>query len=90
MTHNNKLGSYCPGDNLYVIQSEIKERTRSVSLQAELVARGCYMGEIDGDFGPRSHAALRRLQSANGSLGSLSEDDQTLWTVLDAPGARCN
>jgi hypothetical protein len=37
---------------------EVKARSLQIHLQAE----GLYKGEIDGDWGPQSRAALRRYQ----------------------------
>lgn len=89
VTLGNEFGSSCPGKNLQAIRANVVLETQAVSLQTELAAKGCYTAGIDGDFGPRSRAALSQFSSRHPQLGSLGLNDQTLWKLMDAPNDRC-
>jgi len=53
------------------------------NLQRGLQAKGLYSGEIDGIFGPKSLAGLRRFQSARGE--TAPEYDQSMEQITQRP-----
>lgn len=53
-----------PSFNPYVGPSE-RNRSQVSAVQAELQARG-YKLKIDGDYGPKTRAAVKKFQRANG------------------------
>lgn len=89
VAHNGQFGTACPGEHIYKQKGLIANMTLAVSLQSELAARGCYLSSIDGEFGEGSQAALQKLARANASLGKLAVTDESLWTLLDNPNAKC-
>lgn len=88
--HNGRIGTTCPGQNMYDQRERLAKMTLATSLQTELADRNCYTAKIDGVFGVRSKDALERIATENQSFVMLSFDDETLWSILDNPEARCN
>jgi hypothetical protein len=72
--HELKLGHLDPHDE-------------PTGIQARLRGLGFYFGEVEGEIGPKTRAALRRFQKAN-DLGVTGEaDDATISALRDAYGS---
>lgn len=84
-----KFGTNCPGGNLYAVRKKIREMTLAVSFQSELAKRGCYIGKVDGLFGPVSQNALEKFSASNSQLGKLTLSDASLWSLMDSPSGEC-
>lgn len=56
-------------------------------VQARLRGLGYYFGEVDGDLGLQSRAALKRFQTAQGLTVSGQADDATTTALRDAFGS---
>ncbi len=60
------------------------------ALQAELKRVGCYVGEVDGEWGPGSKRSLRAfIEHANSGLSSDEPDLIQLTLVRGYPGTAC-
>lgn len=69
----------CPGSNIGDLEhSRIVQTTLAMSVQTELVARGCKPGQVDGDFGPTSISALKRLNAGTTKFGNGLDLNHTL------------
>ncbi|MFO7567742.1 MAG: peptidoglycan-binding domain-containing protein [Enhygromyxa sp.] len=55
--------------------------------QGRLGGLGYYFGEVDGDVGPKTRAALRRFQAAKGLAVSGELDEGTVAALRDAFGS---
>ncbi len=59
-------------------------------LQTRLRSTGCYRGAVDGDWGPRSKAALEQYSKKKGiKLASLDPTEELLETLEDESGTVC-
>lgn len=56
-------------------------------VQARLRGLGYYFGELDGDVGPKTRAALQRFQAAKGLTISGEADEATTTALRDAFGS---
>ena len=72
--HELKLGHLDPHDE-------------PTGVQARLRGLGFYFGEIDGKIGPKTKAALRRFQEAQGLSITGEADDDTASALRDAYGS---
>jgi lysozyme family protein len=57
------------------------------SLQKSLVEHGYYLGDVDGNFGHLTTAAVLAFQADNG-LPATGVADAATWAALDVPGQR--
>ncbi len=59
-------------------------------MQAELKRVGCYVGEVDGEWGPASRRALRAfIEQVNSGLSGDEPDLIQLTLVRGYPGSAC-
>jgi len=59
-------------------------------LQTRLRSTGCYRGAVDGDWGPRSKAALEQYSKKKGiELASLDPTEELLETLEEESGTVC-
>ena len=56
-------------------------------VQARLRGLGFYFGEVEGEIGPKTRAALRRFQKAKGLSVTGEPDDATIGALRDAYGS---
>lgn len=87
--HKDHAATSCPGENIYKLRDDIKKMTIAYSVQAELDARRCDPGKLDGYFGTNSKRALKKMKSKHPSLGLTGANDDTLWKLLKNPGKEC-
>ena len=56
-------------------------------VQGRLRGLGHYFGEVDGDIGPKTRAALQRFQAARGLAVTGEPDEATMTALRDAFGS---